>query len=214
MAPPVVQVDPRGFAKAADVYEGVHNALTYGIGTLTRILGRCGGSAGSDNAGRRWSNDYDPAAWNTVDALGDLALAVGQMHDLLQFTAANHANANSQSVPQPNPNDLVFPPGTLTVYQPTEPPPRTAATTRSPRDGTGSRAPCRASCGRMATRMCCARLLRRGGPWPTRFASRLPVATARELIEAQQSPETPQALEHADICQCRQKPVRRPRGRV
>ncbi|MEU6190243.1 GH-E family nuclease [Nocardia sp. NPDC047038] len=118
----LAEVDPQGFTKAAEVYEGVHNALMYGVDTLTKILGESGGGAGSDNAGRAWSNDYDPAAWDTVDALGELALAVGQMHDLLQFTAANHANANSQSTPEPNPNDLVFPPGTLKVYQPPEPP--------------------------------------------------------------------------------------------
>ncbi|MBF6370843.1 hypothetical protein IU469_34885, partial [Nocardia puris] len=88
MAPPV-QVDVEGFTKAADVYADVHATLTSGITALTTALGSCGGSAGSDNAGRKWTNDYDPAAWDTVDALGDLALACSQMHDLLQFTGAN-----------------------------------------------------------------------------------------------------------------------------
>ncbi|MFI7669519.1 hypothetical protein [Nocardia sp. NPDC049526] len=53
------------------------------------------------------------------------------MHDLLQFIAANHANENSQSAPEPNPNDLVFPPGTLEVYNPPEPPAAYGGMTRS-----------------------------------------------------------------------------------
>ncbi|MFI9410154.1 WXG100-like domain-containing protein [Nocardia gamkensis] len=200
MSPPVVQVDPQGFVKAAAVYEGVHNALIYGVDTLTKILGGCGGSAGSDNAGRTWSNDYDPAAWDTVDALGDLALAVGQMHDLLQFTAANHTNANSQSVPQPNPNDLVFPPGTLTVYQPAEPP---AAYGGHDPEPTGWDWVKGAVQGQLWPNGHPDVLRKAAAAWRTmanslRIAAN-PLPTARELIEAQQTPETAQALEQADV---------------
>lgn len=120
---PIVAVDPEGFTKAAGVYASVHDdQLVPAITDLCTILAGCGSSAGSDNAGLTWSKDYDPAAFDAVDALGDLALACGQMHDLLQHTAANYKNANSHSVPDPKPDDLVFPPGSLTVYNPPEPP--------------------------------------------------------------------------------------------
>ncbi|WP_433754669.1 GH-E family nuclease [Nocardia sp. CA-135398] len=200
MAPPVIQVDPQGFTKAADVYEGVHNALTYNIDTLSKVLATCGGSAGSDNAGRKWSNDYDPAAWDTVDALGDLALAVGQMHDLLQYTAANHANANSQSAPEPNPNDLVFPAGALKVYNPPEPP---AAYGGHDAEPTGWSAIKGYIEGEVWPNGHPDVLRKAGAAWRT-MANGLrtvvaPLPTARELIEAQQSTETPQALEQADI---------------
>ncbi|WP_327116628.1 HNH/ENDO VII family nuclease [Nocardia sp. NBC_01730] len=200
MAPPVVQVDPQGFTKAADVYEGVHNALTTRVGTLTKILGECGGSAGSDNAGRKWSNDYDPAAWDTVDALGDLALAVGQMHDLLQFTAANHANANSQSAPEPNPSDVVFPPGTLKVYQPPEPPAAYGGHDAEPTGWNWIKGYVE---GEIWPNGHPDVLRKAAAAWRT-MANDLgiaaaPLPNARELIEAQQSTETSQALEQADI---------------
>ena len=82
---PIVAVDPEGFTKAAGVYASVHDdQLVPAITDLCTVLAGCGSSAGSDNAGLTWSKDYDPAAFDTVDALGDLALACGQMHDLLQ----------------------------------------------------------------------------------------------------------------------------------
>ncbi|MFE9328194.1 GH-E family nuclease [Nocardia sp. NPDC052278] len=199
MAPPV-QVDPQGFTKAAEVYEGVHNALTYNVDTLNKVLAASGGSAGSDNAGRKWTNDYDPAAWSTVDALGDLALAVGQMHDLLQFTAANHANANSQSAPEPNPNDLVFPPGTLKVYNPPEPP---AAFGGHDTEPTGWSLVKDWVQGEVWPNGHPDVLRKMAAAWRTMAnglrVSAAPLPTARELIEAQQSPETEQALEQADI---------------
>ncbi|MGY5309184.1 WXG100-like domain-containing protein [Nocardia gipuzkoensis] len=200
MAPPVVQVDPQGFTKAAEVYEGVHNALIYGVDTLTKVLGQSGGCAGSDNAGRAWSNDYDPAAWDTVDALGELALAVGQMHDLLQFTAANHANANSQSTPEPNPNDLIFPPGALKVYQPPEPPAVYGGHDPEP---TGWDWVKGAVQGELWPNGHPDVLRKTAAAWRT-MANALriaagPLPNARQLIEAQHSPETPQALEQADI---------------
>jgi len=119
---PIV-VAPNGFTDAAVVYADVHgNSLVPAITELSTVLKDCGGSAGSDNAGLKWSSGYDPVAYDAVDAVGDLGLACGQMHDLLQYTAANHDNANSQSGPDANPNDLVFPPGSLSVYNPPEPP--------------------------------------------------------------------------------------------
>ncbi|MFG1796658.1 GH-E family nuclease [Nocardia sp. NPDC049149] len=198
MAP--VEVDPQGFAKAATEYERVHNTLTFDIDTLTKNLAKGGGSAGTDNAGHKWTNDYDPAAWNTVDALGDLALAVGQMHDLLQFTAANHANANSQSAPEPNPNDLVFPPGTLKVYQPPEPP---AAYGGSDPEPTGWDLVKGAVEGELWPNGHPDKLRQMGASWRDmanglRFIVGM-LAAPRSLIEAQQSPETLQALEQADI---------------
>ncbi|MFI9509082.1 GH-E family nuclease [Nocardia sp. NPDC052566] len=199
MAPPVV-VDPQGFAKAATEYERVHNTLVNDVTTLCNRLAKGGGSAGSDNAGRKWAKDYDDAAWSTVDSLGDLALAVGQMHDLLQFTSANHSNANSQSAPEPNPNDLVFPPGTLTVFQPPEPPYAFGGSDPEP---TGWDLVKGAVEGELWPNGHPDALRQMGASWRDmanglRFIVGM-LPPPRSLIEAQQSPETPQALEQADI---------------
>lgn len=117
-----LQVAPTGFTQAAVTYTRIHHTLTAGIDALSGVLAGTGACAGSDNAAREWTNDYDPAAWDGIDALGDLAMACGQMHDLLQFTSANHAKANSQSGTAPDPGALVFPPGSIPIYQPPEPP--------------------------------------------------------------------------------------------
>ncbi|MFE7802517.1 hypothetical protein [Nocardia sp. NPDC057440] len=199
MAPPVV-VDPQGFTKAGDVYACVHATLTTGITALTTVLAGCGGSAGSDNAGRKWTNDYDPVAWDTVDGLGDLALACGQMHDLLHFTGANHDNANSQSVPAPNPNDKVFPPGSLSVYQPAEPPAAFGGSDPEPSGWSWVKG---AVEGELWPNGHPDVLRRAAEAWRAMsralHAATFQLPTARALIDAQQSPETPQALEQADI---------------
>ncbi|MFX0573051.1 HNH/ENDO VII family nuclease [Nocardia nepalensis] len=200
MAPPTVRVDPDGFVHAASEYERVHNTLVNDITTLSNRLAKGGGTAGSDNAGRKWSADYDPAAWSAVDALGDLALAIGQMHDLLQFTAANHANANSQSTPQPNPNDLVYPPGSLQIYQPPEPP--AAFGGRDP-EPTGWDLVKGAVEGELWPNGSPDKLRALGASWRDmanglRFVTGM-LPAARTGIEAQQSPETTQALEQADL---------------
>ncbi|MGV9753517.1 WXG100-like domain-containing protein [Nocardia farcinica] len=199
MAPPV-QVDVEGFTKAADVYADVHATLTSGITALTTALGSCGGSAGSDNAGRKWTNDYDPAAWDTVDALGDLALACSQMHDLLQFTGANYGNANTQSVPTASPDDLLFPPGSLAVYQPAEIP---AAFGGSDAEPAGWDLVKGAVQGELWPNGHPHKLRDAAEAWramaTTARTAAAELPTARGLIEAQQSPETPQAIEQADI---------------
>jgi hypothetical protein len=200
MAPPAIKVDPAGFSKAATEYERVHYALTFQIGQLCKgLTTHSAGCAGSDNAGLKWSNDYDPAAWNTVDALGDLAMAVGQVHDLLQFTAANHANANSQSAPQPKPDDLVFPPGSLTVYQPTEPPYAFGGDDPEPTGWSWVQGYVE---GHIWPNGDPNDLRMTGAAWRDmanglRGAAQI-LPGARESIEAQQTTETAQALEQAD----------------
>ncbi|MCZ4278369.1 GH-E family nuclease [Rhodococcoides yunnanense] len=199
MAPPV-KVDPDGFVKAAKEYAAVHESLTAGISALTTTLAGCGGSAGSDNAGREWTNEYDPAAWDGVGTLGDLALACGQMHDLLHFTGANHGNADSQSGPNPNPDALVFPPGSLSIYEPEMPP---AAFGGSDLPPSGWSMVSGYVQGELWPNGHPDRLVAAGSAW-TAAASAIRSAgtqlpTARGLIEAQTSPEVDQALAQHDI---------------
>ncbi|BCK56219.1 GH-E family nuclease [Nocardia wallacei] len=200
MTAPLV-VDPGGFTQAAEVYAQVHrNSLVPAITDLFAVLADCGGSAGSDNAGLKWSSDYDPVAYDTVDALADLALAVGQMHDLLQATAANHSNANAQSAPDANPNALVFPPGSLTVCNPPEPPPTFGGSDPEP---TGWDWVKGAVQGELWPNGHPSKLRNVAGGWRL-MATKLRMSTialpgARQLIESQQTPETQQALEQADL---------------
>ncbi|WP_156959603.1 GH-E family nuclease [Nocardia sp. BMG51109] len=200
MTAPIV-VDPDGFTQAAEVYAQIHrNSLVPAITELSSALAGCGGSAGSDNAGLKWSADYDPAAYSTVDALGDLALAVGQMHDLLQATSSNHRNANTQSAPDANPAALVFPPGSLPVYNPPEPPPTFGGDDPEP---TGWDWVKGAVQGELWPNGRPSKLRTAAGAWRS-MATKLRMATlglpgARQLIESQQTPETQQALEQADL---------------
>ncbi|MFJ4653916.1 GH-E family nuclease [Nocardia sp. NPDC088792] len=198
MAP--IDVDPDGFKKAADVYATVHDTwLVPAITALSNLLKDCGGSAGSDNAGLKWSTDYDPVAYDVVDSLGDLALACGQMHDLLQYTAANHANGNSQSVPDPKPGDLIYPPGSLSVYNPPEPPLFFGGDDPEPTGWHWIKGYVQ---GELWPNGDPGKLRSAAGAWRL-MATKLRMATlllpgARTSIQAQQSPETPQAVEQAD----------------
>lgn len=200
MTAPIV-VDPQGFVAAAGVYADIHDEqLVPAIADLCAVLQTCGGSAGSDNAGLKWSTDYDPAAYDAVDSLGDLALACGQMHDLLQFTAANHANANSQSGPAPNPGNLVFPPGSVTAYNPPEPPNAFGGNDPEPTGWAWIRG---AVQGQVWPNGSPGRLHQAAGAWRL-MATKLRMAAiglpaAHSHIEAQRSPETEQALHQADI---------------
>ncbi|OXR40503.1 hypothetical protein B7C42_07442 [Nocardia cerradoensis] len=201
MVPPPIVVDPNGFTTAAQTYADIHgNSLVPAITELCTTLNACGGSAGSDNAGLAWSRDYDPVAYDTVDALGDLALACGQMHDLLQFSGANHANANSQSGPNADPNALVFPPGSLTVYNPPEPPNAFGGSDPEPTGWSWVKG---AVQGQVWPNGHPDKLRSAAGAWRL-MATKLRMATialpgARSHIEAQQSPETQQALEQHDL---------------
>ncbi|WP_157120953.1 GH-E family nuclease [Nocardia miyunensis] len=196
---PIVAVDPEGFTKAAGVYAAVHDdQLVPAITDLCNVLAGCGSSAGSDNAGLAWSKDYDPAAFDTVDALGDLALACGQMHDLLQHTAANYKNANAQSAPDPKPDDLVFPPGSLAVYNPPEPPVTFGGDDPEP---TGWDWVKGAVQGEVWPNGDPGKLRKAAQAWRTMrdklWASTVP--QARSFIDAQRSPDTAQALDQHDI---------------
>lgn len=197
MAP--IVVDPEGFTKAAGIYATVHDdQLVPAITDLCNVLKDCAASAGSDNAGLTWSKDYDPAAFDTIDALGDLALACGQMHDLLQHTAANYANANTQSTPAPKPGDLVFPPGSLTVYNPPEPPATFGGSDPEP---TGWNWVKGAVQGEVWPNGDPGKLRKVAQAWRT-MRDKLwayTVPQARPLIDAQHSPDTTQALEQHDI---------------
>ncbi|MBF6150218.1 GH-E family nuclease [Nocardia nova] len=201
MAPPPIVVDPNGFTTAAQTYADIHgNSLVPAITELCNTLKACGGSAGSDNAGLAWSKDYDLAACDTVDSLGDLALACGQMHDLLNYSGTNHANANNQSGPNANPNDLLFPPGSLTVYEPPEPPPVFGGDDPEPTGWSWVKG---AVQGQLWPNGHPDKLRNAAGAWRL-MATKLRLATialpgARQHIEAQQSPETTQALEQHDL---------------
>ncbi|MFI2477820.1 HNH/ENDO VII family nuclease [Nocardia xishanensis] len=87
------------------------------MNTLFTRLRECGGSAGTDKPGRQFSSDYDPVAQAAVDAATAFVIGLSQMHDLLQATAANHANANQLSVLGGAADALAFPPGSLEWMQ-------------------------------------------------------------------------------------------------
>ncbi|MET7774108.1 hypothetical protein [Nocardia sp. NPDC005366] len=111
MAP--VIVTPNELRQAA---ESIKNNWLYARADMSTLFARlqiCGGCAGTDRIGTKWSSNYDPVAQDAVDAAVSYVIAIGQMHDLVQATAANHANANQLSVIGGAPDDIAFPPGSL-----------------------------------------------------------------------------------------------------
>ncbi|MFG1793988.1 GH-E family nuclease [Nocardia sp. NPDC049149] len=109
---PVV-VTPSELRRASDSFK---NLWGFAWGDMTGMFGMlkdCGGCAGTDRVGKKWSDDYDPVAQRAIDAATSFVIGLSQMHDLLQATAANHANADHLSVVGGAPDDLAFPPGTL-----------------------------------------------------------------------------------------------------
>ncbi|WP_157115924.1 HNH/ENDO VII family nuclease [Nocardia puris] len=115
MAP--VVVTPAELRTAATSIKTAWQYSWNDMNTLFTRLRECGGSAGTDRAGRKFASDYDPVAQAAVDAAVAFVIGLSQMHDLLQATAANHANANALSVLGGAPDALAFPPGSLEWMQ-------------------------------------------------------------------------------------------------
>lgn len=115
MAP--VIVTPTELRKAAEAFKSANGLAEIEIDGMVGMLKDCGGCAGTDNAGKNWSSNFDPAASDAIDAATALVSGLGQMHDLLQATASNHANANQLSVIGGAPDDVAFPPGSIAWMQ-------------------------------------------------------------------------------------------------
>lgn len=119
MSPPTVTAaDPDVISGWAGKYDGIRTRIEKAMNDLGTVLAGSGSMAGSDTAGKNFSTQYDPAAANTIDLGSSCVLGAGMLHDLLQATAASHANADQQSRYQPNPNELVYPPGASAPYEP------------------------------------------------------------------------------------------------
>jgi hypothetical protein len=90
---------------AAELYRRAQATGREVITTLAAALDAHWGCAGSDSAGATWAASYDPAAFDAVAAGTDLVNAYGKMHDLLAFTALNHANTEKANKNPPEPPD-------------------------------------------------------------------------------------------------------------
>lgn len=112
MSPPIV-VTPRELTQAAESFKSSNSDAGQTVQQLVSVLKSCGQMAGTDHAGRKWSTAYDSAVGEAMDAATAFVIGLGQMHDLLQATASNHANANHLSVLGGAPGDLAFPPGSV-----------------------------------------------------------------------------------------------------
>ncbi len=96
----IVDVDPEVFDAASKVFgqdmaHGVESAWS----KLTGSLFSTAQMAGSDEAGQKWSSQYDPAAQDTVNIMSDLQNACLQIASLLEHTGFNHGMAESKSDP-------------------------------------------------------------------------------------------------------------------
>ncbi|MFE7798698.1 deaminase domain-containing protein [Nocardia sp. NPDC057440] len=75
------------------------------------------GCGGTDTAGRRWTEKYDPAAFAAVNMGTAIVNSLGKLHDLLQANSVNHGNAASQSAADPNPADELSLPAPTPVFE-------------------------------------------------------------------------------------------------
>ncbi|MGQ4618115.1 colicin E3/pyocin S6 family cytotoxin [Nocardia sp. R7R-8] len=103
MAP--IAMDPSVLRNAATLYETARHNADGVVRTLTAALDKDWSCAGSDSAGRTWTNTYDPAAFNAVAAGTDIVNAFGKLHDLLAFTALNHTNTEKLNKTPPETPD-------------------------------------------------------------------------------------------------------------
>lgn len=111
-----IAVNSDELTTAANGFLTVQTMAQQAVVHLTGVLNVSGGSAGSDKGGKAFSTQVDPAVFDAVDAGSALVMGAGMLHDLLHATAVNHTNANTQSKVEPNPNDLVFPPGSAPPF--------------------------------------------------------------------------------------------------
>ncbi|WP_157187304.1 GH-E family nuclease [Nocardia vinacea] len=109
---PVV-VTPTELRKASESFKTQWQYAWNDMSSMFDMLKQCGGCAGTDRIGKNWSDEYDPVAQQAIDAATSYVIGLGQMRDLLEATASNHANANQLSVIGGAPDDLAFPPGSL-----------------------------------------------------------------------------------------------------
>jgi hypothetical protein len=111
-----IDVVASAFTAAATTYGSDHDSVVTVINTLTKALDDNWGCAGTDDTGKNFAGQYDPAALNAVDSGADIANGLAKLHDLLQYTSANHANGNHQAAVAPNPNNVAQPPAQTPAY--------------------------------------------------------------------------------------------------
>ncbi|MDG3009015.1 hypothetical protein G4X40_02495 [Rhodococcus sp. D2-41] len=110
MTAPIV-MDSDALSDAAKLYEAARSGAEGVVNALGDSLDSNWGCAGTDSAGRKWSEGYDPAAFEAVAAGAGIVDALGKLHDLLAFTAVNHsntekANKNPPEAADANPSQL------------------------------------------------------------------------------------------------------------
>jgi hypothetical protein len=104
MTPPIV-MDWGALTDAAGLYDTARGNADNAIRTLTQSLDANWGCAGTDNAGKTWASSYDPAAFDAVAGGTALVNAFAKLHDLLGYTAVNHANTEKSNKQPPEPPD-------------------------------------------------------------------------------------------------------------
>lgn len=114
-AGPILKCTPDDFTTAAAGAARVRDELAAAVRALACVLQSSGGAAGSDDLAKSWGNKYDPAcggrkgAEGVMEAASDAVNAAGMLHDLLLYTAMNHANAD-------DPDSPAAPPGLSEVF--------------------------------------------------------------------------------------------------
>lgn len=103
MAP--ITMDSTLLSDAAKLQGTAQSSAQGVMTTLAGALDSNWGCAGTDSAGAEWAQSYDPAAFKAVAAGSGVVNAFGKMHDLLAFTALNHANTEKANKNPPEPPD-------------------------------------------------------------------------------------------------------------
>lgn len=93
MSPPI-QFRRGPLQDAADAYSSARDQLAAATDKLAAQLASSSGAAGSDDPGKTFSAQIDPAQRTAAEGATAVILATGNVHDLLQQTAFNYAAAN------------------------------------------------------------------------------------------------------------------------
>ncbi|MGC4962709.1 HNH/ENDO VII family nuclease [Gordonia sp. DT101] len=95
------------FQDATDDLADRRSEITGALDKLQGVIRGSGGCAGTDTNGQKFAPNYDAAQNSALDSGGAIAMALGNLHDLLQQTAFNHREANNTSAVAEEPDRAI-----------------------------------------------------------------------------------------------------------
>ncbi|MDO3019348.1 hypothetical protein P5V65_08905 [Mycobacteroides abscessus subsp. abscessus] len=93
----MVEVDPAVYAQAAKTVDTAAGDVNKTLTSLLEKIGGLNGMAGTDQTAETFAEGYDSAAYDALNAIGDLVDMLGNSSDAIKVSGTNHAAANAAS---------------------------------------------------------------------------------------------------------------------